>query len=172
MSPCVVYNPFKHKRPLQVVSYSRVKCAMQLYAKLYRLRCHHSLEPCISCCKDHARRCLACMQACRHFGHNKAYRNTHEKHTICPCAAATGQDRDAVDLHSNYTAAWRSFGWMPEVFGIGAHGLRIHLQSSLGCRHAGCTSPTRQRGHAHACRVGLFPLWPHRVFMPERKCPA
>ncbi|KXZ51047.1 hypothetical protein GPECTOR_14g34 [Gonium pectorale] len=32
--------------------------------------------------------------------------------------ALAGQERDAEELHANFTAAWRTFGWLPEVFGI------------------------------------------------------
>ncbi|KAG2422537.1 hypothetical protein HYH02_015424 [Chlamydomonas schloesseri] len=32
--------------------------------------------------------------------------------------ALAGQEREAVELHANFTAAWRTFGWLPEVFGI------------------------------------------------------
>ena len=29
-----------------------------------------------------------------------------------------GQEREAVELHSNYTHAWKTFGWMPEAFSL------------------------------------------------------
>ncbi|KAL6755710.1 glycoside hydrolase [Haematococcus lacustris] len=32
--------------------------------------------------------------------------------------ALIGQEQDAKDLHGNFTAAWRTFGWLPEVFGL------------------------------------------------------
>ncbi|GLI62009.1 hypothetical protein VaNZ11_004584 [Volvox africanus] len=32
--------------------------------------------------------------------------------------ALAGQERDAIELHANFTAAWRTFGWLPEMFGI------------------------------------------------------
>ncbi|GFR52408.1 hypothetical protein Agub_g14979, partial [Astrephomene gubernaculifera] len=32
--------------------------------------------------------------------------------------ALAGQERDAVQLHANFTAAWRAFGWLPELFGV------------------------------------------------------
>lgn len=36
---------------------------------------------------------------------------------LCVSGAA-GQERDAVELHANFTAAWRAFGWLPELFGL------------------------------------------------------
>ncbi len=30
--------------------------------------------------------------------------------------AMVGQEEEAAALHANYTAAWRTFGWMPEAF--------------------------------------------------------
>eukprot|EP00955_Chlamydomonas_euryale_P109193 365911-Chlamydomonas_euryale.AAC.4 len=35
-----------------------------------------------------------------------------------PTCTPTGQEDDAVQLHANFTAAWRAFGWMPEMFGV------------------------------------------------------
>jgi len=37
--------------------------------------------------------------------------------------APAGQEGDARDLHSNYTAAWRAFGWLPELFGFDLGGI-------------------------------------------------
>ncbi len=34
--------------------------------------------------------------------------------SLCPA----GQRNDAVELHSNFTAAWQTWGWMPELFGL------------------------------------------------------
>ena len=36
-----------------------------------------------------------------------------------------GQEREAVELHANYTAAWRAFGWMPEVFHLDLSKVRL-----------------------------------------------
>lgn len=33
------------------------------------------------------------------------------------CCATSGQHADAERLHSNFTAAWATWGWLPEVFG-------------------------------------------------------
>ena len=38
-----------------------------------------------------------------------------------------GQEREAVELHANYTAAWRTFGWMPEVFHLDLSKVRSSL---------------------------------------------
>lgn len=32
--------------------------------------------------------------------------------------ALAGLERDAMDLHDNFTSAWRTFGWLPESFGF------------------------------------------------------
>lgn len=34
-----------------------------------------------------------------------------------------GQEDDARDLHSNFTAAWHTFGWLPELFGFDLGGV-------------------------------------------------
>ncbi|GBF88425.1 hypothetical protein Rsub_01137 [Raphidocelis subcapitata] len=36
--------------------------------------------------------------------------------------ALAGQEQDARALHSNYTAAWRAFGWLPELFAFDLSG--------------------------------------------------
>ncbi len=36
---------------------------------------------------------------------------------VCVCVCThVGQTQDAVDLHANFTAAWQTFGWLPESF--------------------------------------------------------
>ncbi|GAX82662.1 hypothetical protein CEUSTIGMA_g10088.t1 [Chlamydomonas eustigma] len=40
--------------------------------------------------------------------------------------ALAGQEQEAVELHANYTAAWRTFGWMPEVFHLDLTLNKVH----------------------------------------------
>jgi hypothetical protein len=35
-----------------------------------------------------------------------------------PLQALVGQQQEAVDLHSNFTSVWQSYGWMPEAYSI------------------------------------------------------
>ena len=35
-----------------------------------------------------------------------------------PLQALVGQRQEAVDLHSNFTAVWQSYGWLPEAYSI------------------------------------------------------
>ena len=38
----------------------------------------------------------------------------------------TGQLDEARELHANYTAAWRAFGWIPEMFSLDLRGISPH----------------------------------------------
>ncbi len=38
---------------------------------------------------------------------------------MCLFAVMAGQLDDAALLHGNWTAAWKAFGWLPELFDAG-----------------------------------------------------
>ena len=99
----------------------------------------------------------------------------HTTHSITPYVAAhssAGQSDDAAALHANFTSAWETWGWLPEVFGVdlGAvhpedpgYNLRPeHIESTwyLAALTGGYLSTDRGTAcvHMHAGRGGGVPL--------------
>jgi hypothetical protein len=81
--------------------------------------------------------------------------------------ALAGQEQDAVELHANYTAAWRTFGWMPETFG---HDLSRVDQRDPGVANTAYLLPcltAHTRAHTHTPPSHSFLTYRSQVKIPN-----